>query len=478
MSVLYVCPLKALLNNLAAAPARRTRRGSGRSVGAVARRRRRARRGSASCASAPDILLTTPESLEAMLVSTNVDHRQFFSATCGPSSSTRSTPSPATTAAGTCSPCSSGSRGSAGGRCSASGCPRPSATPTTADLAAGSRAAGPSGVASSPAERPAGAGFGRRPTSSSTTSAPSTTRPRSSPPCTAARSGWCSATAAALVEELGAALRERGVTTFLSHASLSLDERRRAEAAFAEARDCVIVATSHAGAGHRRRRPRPGHPDQRAGLGGVVPAAPRPHRAPARNRPQLPVPRARRAVAAVGGRPAAAVGHGLGRAGRRAARAPPHRRPAAPRPVPAGTPASDDDLWQEWWNGLGSVRPERRADRRHLLAEGYLEQDGGMLFIGPEAETRFGRRHFMDLTAVFTAPPQFTVLQGHREIGRIDPVAADRAGRRAPAAPARGPVAGGSPTSTGDGGAASSSPPIAEAGPDGSPAAGRAARSP
>lgn len=47
-----------------------------------------------------------------------------------------------------------------------------------------------------------------------------------------------------LVEEIGAALRERGVTTFLSHASLPLDERCRAEQAFAEARDCVIVATS------------------------------------------------------------------------------------------------------------------------------------------------------------------------------------------------------------------------------------------
>ena len=32
-----------------------------------------------------------------------------------------------------------------------------------------------------------------------------------------------------LVEEIGAALRERGVTTFLSHASLPLDERHRAE---------------------------------------------------------------------------------------------------------------------------------------------------------------------------------------------------------------------------------------------------------
>jgi Lhr-like helicase len=46
------------------------------------------------------------------------------------------------------------------------------------------------------------------------------------------------------VEELGVALLAWGVTTFLSHASLSLDERRRAQQAFAESRNCVIVATS------------------------------------------------------------------------------------------------------------------------------------------------------------------------------------------------------------------------------------------
>jgi ATP-dependent Lhr-like helicase len=45
-------------------------------------------------------------------------------------------------------------------------------------------------------------------------------------------------------EELGAALRTRGVQTYLSHSSLSAAERGRSEAAFSEARDCVIVATS------------------------------------------------------------------------------------------------------------------------------------------------------------------------------------------------------------------------------------------
>ncbi|MFC7648672.1 hypothetical protein ACFQX6_55675 [Streptosporangium lutulentum] len=58
---------------------------------------------------------------------------------------------------------------------------------------------------------------------------------------------------------------------------------------------------------------------------------------------------------------------------------------------------------------------------RHLVSHGYLDEDDGMLFIGPEAERRFGRRHFMDMTAVFTAAPEFTVLSGRKEIGRTDP---------------------------------------------------------
>jgi ATP-dependent Lhr-like helicase len=75
-SVLYVCPIKALLNNL---ESRLTRYAGfvGRTVqvwhgdigqGAKARAKR----------SAPDILLTTPESLEGMLISTKVDRAAWF----------------------------------------------------------------------------------------------------------------------------------------------------------------------------------------------------------------------------------------------------------------------------------------------------------------------------------------------------------------------------------------------------------------
>ncbi len=46
------------------------------------------------------------------------------------------------------------------------------------------------------------------------------------------------------VEELAVALRGLGVATFVSHGSLGRDERRRSEQVFAEATNCVIVATS------------------------------------------------------------------------------------------------------------------------------------------------------------------------------------------------------------------------------------------
>jgi ATP-dependent helicase Lhr and Lhr-like helicase len=76
LSVLYVTPLRALLNNLhprltgyAGWVGRRVGLWHG-DVGPAARR--------AMIADPPDILLTTPESLEAMLVSVNVDHRALF----------------------------------------------------------------------------------------------------------------------------------------------------------------------------------------------------------------------------------------------------------------------------------------------------------------------------------------------------------------------------------------------------------------
>ena len=85
--------------------------------------------------------------------------------------------------------------------------------------------------------------------------------------------------------------------------------------------------------------------------------------------------------------------------------------------------------WGTWtgssrqdWLSLPELAVSARLIVNYLIEQGFVDREDGMLFIGPEAERRSGRRHFMGLTAVFTAPPEFTVLHGRNEIGRIDPV--------------------------------------------------------
>ena len=85
-------------------------------------------------------------------------------------------------------------------------------------------------------------------------------------------------------------------------------------------------------------------------------------------------------------------------------------------------------LWVEAWNGLAPFDRSAEPILRYLVEQGFVDQDGELLFVGPSAEQRFGHRHFAGMTAVFTAPPQFTVLAGRQEVGRTDPDAAHREG--------------------------------------------------
>ncbi|MFF0202709.1 DEAD/DEAH box helicase [Streptomyces sp. NPDC005017] len=222
------------------------------------------------------------------------------------------------------------------------------------------------------------------------------------------------------VEELGAALRAREVTVFLSHASLSVDERARSEQAFAEARDCVIVSTSTLELGI-----------DVGDLDRVI---------------QIDSPAS-----------VASFLQRIGRTGRRSGTVrnclflTTHKNtllqaagllllwsrgwvePVVPPPEPRHLVAQQllavtlqqhklgDQLWDRQWNGLAPFDKSAAPILRFLTEEGFLDSDGGMLFVGPEAERRFGKRHFIELTASFTAPPQFTVLSGRTEIGRTDP---------------------------------------------------------
>ncbi len=55
-----------------------------------------------------------------------------------------------------------------------------------------------------------------------------------------------------------------------------------------------------------------------------------------------------------------------------------------------------------------------------LLRDGALRIASGRLVIGPKAEKKFGRRNFMELYAVFSSPQSYTVMQGEQPIGTLE----------------------------------------------------------
>jgi ATP-dependent helicase Lhr and Lhr-like helicase len=227
------------------------------------------------------------------------------------------------------------------------------------------------------------------------------------------------------VEELARDLRAREVTTFVSHSSLSVDERRRAEQAFAEARDCVIVSTSTLelgiDVGDLDRVIQINAPSsvasflQRLGRTGRRPGT-------LRNALFLTT-----------------TSEGLLRAAGllllwSRGYVEPVLAPRSPRHIAAQQLLAiclqegrvGCNTWREWWNGL-QIFDEHADEIVSWLVESlHLDSEAGMLFIGPEAEQRFGRRNFMDLVSVFTANPEFTVIQGRHELGTVDPIVLTR----------------------------------------------------
>ncbi|MFF5651626.1 DEAD/DEAH box helicase [Streptomyces collinus] len=222
------------------------------------------------------------------------------------------------------------------------------------------------------------------------------------------------------VEELGQALRARGVTVFLSHSSLSAAERQRSEEAFGQARDCVIVATSTLELGiDVGDLDRVIQIDSPATVASFLQRLGRTGRRSDSTRNCLFLATSHDSLLQ-----AAGLLTLWGRHWVEPVAAPPGPQHLVAQQLLAVAlqrhklPAAD---WHEEWNGLAPFDASARPVLEHLLTQGFLEQDSGIYFIGEQAEKRFGRRHFMDLTASFTAPPQFAVLHGRSEIGHTDP---------------------------------------------------------
>ena len=426
-SVLYVCPLKALLNNLA--PRLETYTGwLGRGAAVwhgdvTTSRRERIRR------ERPDILLTTPESLEAMLVSVRTDHRGFFAGV-------------RTVIVDEVHAFAGDDRGwhllavlerlrrIVAGEAAESGVTAPQL-----------QVVGLSATVGNPAELLCwlqGSGAGHRPGQVVAPDVPAVASPPpgeieldyvGSVPNAAKvlaslhqgekRLVFCDSRQ--LVEQLGSELRARGVTTFLSHASLALDERRRSEEAFAQARDCVIVATSTLelgiDVGDLDRVIQLNAPSSVASF---LQRLGRTGRRSGTVRNCLFLALSEDALVQ-----AAAVLLLWGRGWVEPVVAPPEPRHIVAQQLLAYCLQENkvgDRLWADEWNGLAPFDRSAEPIVRHLVRMGFLDSDGGMLFVGPETERRFGHRHFSELTAVFTAAPEFTVLSGRTEIGKTDPM--------------------------------------------------------
>lgn len=226
----------------------------------------------------------------------------------------------------------------------------------------------------------------------------------------------------ARAEELVRELRHQGAQTWLSHGSLGREERAAAEEAFATAPEGVIVATSTMELG--------------IDVGDLDRVA------------QIDAPWS-----------VAGFLQRLGRTGRRAgaaanclllttsdqalrdtvglltAWAEGYIEPVVPPPLPLHVLVQqllallrqEGALGRHTWSGwlgeplvLGADVDEWvPAVVAHLLDLGVLDADGGMLQVGPEAERRYGSRHYLDLTAVFADPPTLDVVHGRTSLGQI-----------------------------------------------------------
>lgn len=226
-------------------------------------------------------------------------------------------------------------------------------------------------------------------------------------------------------EKLAAMLTDLQVKTFVTHSSLSKDQRDRVETAFAQDNDCVIVATSVLELGM-----------DVGDLDRVI---------------QIDAPSK-----------VASFLQRLGRTGRRAGS---ERNCLFLATHDSGLlqAAALLDLWEEgfvenvvpppvpyhvfiqqvlamvlqqsgmirtdWQGRIGRVPAfaqflDGRGDAivDHCLRTGLLCDDGGVLMLGPEAEKRLGQRHFMELLSVITSSPLIQVNYAGEEIGHVHPL--------------------------------------------------------
>jgi ATP-dependent Lhr-like helicase len=225
------------------------------------------------------------------------------------------------------------------------------------------------------------------------------------------------------VEELASFLRSLEVSTFVSHSSLSLDERKQSEQAFASSRNCVIVATSALELGiDVGDLDRVIQIDAPTSVSSFLQRMGRTGRRPETTRNCLFL-----ATSDEGLLKACAIVE-LWKNG--------YVEPVLPPSKPLhifvqqimalaiqqkGLPRNN---WKSWISGVPAFRElddgavEFLLD--HLIKTEILWDEHGVLWLGTKGQEKYGIKNFMELFSVFIAAPLFTVFHGNSEIGSVD----------------------------------------------------------
>ncbi|MBI3800153.1 MAG: ATP-dependent helicase [Deltaproteobacteria bacterium] len=224
-------------------------------------------------------------------------------------------------------------------------------------------------------------------------------------------------------EQLAAELRQLDVTIFVTHSSLSQEQRHQAEEAFASREDCVIVATSvlelGIDIGDLDRVIQIDSPPtvssflQRMGRTG--------RRARMTRNCLFLATRDETLVQAAGLIDLWASGY---------------IEPVIPPPDPYHILAQQlmalalqengigQRDWLDWIKKVPTFAdmPAGQIDSlvTWMLQKEILWEDQGILWLGRKGEAAYGRRHFLELFSVFTSPPLFSVRHGSQELGFVD----------------------------------------------------------
>jgi ATP-dependent Lhr-like helicase len=224
-------------------------------------------------------------------------------------------------------------------------------------------------------------------------------------------------------EQLGMELRQLGIAAFVTHSSLSQEQRHQAEDAFANRDDCVIVATSVLELGiDVGNLDRVIQIDSPATVASFLQRMGRTGRREGGTRNCLFLATREEALIQTAGL------IDLWSRG--------YVEPILPPPEPFHVLAQQimalilqergigKSVWREWLDRVQAFHQMSHEDSERviqwMLDQEILWDEQGMLGIGRVGEEKFGRRHFMELLSVFLSPPLFRVLHGRQELGSVD----------------------------------------------------------